>query len=80
MIIRAVGELALAQAALLPGGVDPYAAAVGVGFALGVIGHLARSRVLIVVGVILVLLGAALFPLAPAPAPEHASPSLESSP
>jgi hypothetical protein len=59
-----VPDLALPLAALLPHSPGPYIALILVGFAIGVLGHLARARWLIASGVILIFLGALLFPLA----------------
>jgi hypothetical protein len=50
--------------ALLPHSASPYIALVLIGFAVGILGHLSRSRWLVVTGVILISLGAFLFPLA----------------
>ncbi|HWM54550.1 MAG TPA: hypothetical protein VNO20_04085 [Solirubrobacterales bacterium] len=57
-------DLALPLAALLPDRAGPYIALVFVGFAIGVLGHFSRSRWLVAIGVILIALGAFLFPLA----------------
>ncbi len=57
-------DLALPLAALLPHSPGPYIALILVGFAIGVLGHLTRARWLIASGVILIFLGALLFPLA----------------
>jgi hypothetical protein len=59
-----VPDLALSLAALLPHSAGPYIALVLIGFAVGILGHLSTSRWLIVVGIILIFLGAFLFPLA----------------
>lgn len=64
MIIAAVLDLTLPLAALLPDSAGPYIALVFVGFAVGILGHFSRSRWLVVIGVILISLGAFLFPLA----------------
>ena len=64
MIIRPVPDLAPPLAALLPHSPGPYIALVGVGFVIGILGHLARARWLVAAGVILIFLGALLFPLA----------------
>jgi hypothetical protein len=64
MIIGAVLDLAPPLATLLPHSAGPYIALILIGFATGVLGHLTTARWLIVVGVILVFLGALLFPLA----------------
>lgn len=55
---------ALSLASLLPQSAGPYIALVLIGFAVGTLGHLSTSRWLIVVGIVLIFLGAFLFPLA----------------
>ncbi len=57
-------DLAPPLAALLPHSPGPYIALMLVGFAIGILGHLTRTRWLIASGVILIFLGAFLFPLA----------------
>lgn len=57
-------DLAPPLAALLPHTPGPYIALILAGFAIGVLGHLTRARWLIASGVILIFLGALLFPLA----------------
>ena len=64
MIIGPVHFLAPPSAELLPHSFGPYAALMLIGFAIGIAGHLTRSRWLVAVGIILVFLGAFLFPLA----------------
>lgn len=64
MIIGAVLDLAVPLATLLPHSAGPYIALILIGFATGILGHLTTARWLVVVGVILVCLGAFLFPLA----------------
>ena len=65
MIIRPVLDLVLPLAALLPYRPGAYAALILIGLGAGVLGHLyARLRWLVAVGIILVFLGAFLFPLA----------------
>jgi len=66
MIIRAtiVPDLALSLATLLPHSAGPYIALVAVGFAVGISGHLSGLRWLIAAGIVLIFLGAFLFPLA----------------
>lgn len=49
--------------ALLPHDPGPYAALMVSGFAIGILGHLTRVRLLVAVGVALIFLGALLFPL-----------------
>lgn len=57
-------DLALSLAALLPHSAGPYVALMLIGFATGILGHMTSSRWLIAAGVILIFLGAFLFPLA----------------
>ena len=64
MIIGPVLDLALPLAALLPHSATPYIALVLIGFAVGILGHLSSARWLVAAGVILIFLGAFLFPLA----------------
>jgi hypothetical protein len=64
MIIRAVLDLALPLAALLPHSAGPYIALMLIGFAIGILGHLSSARWLVAAGVILIFLGAFLFPVA----------------
>jgi hypothetical protein len=47
--------------AALPTSPAPYAAVMGLGFLIGVYGHLARSRTLILIGILLVGLISAIF-------------------
>jgi hypothetical protein len=64
MIIATVLDLAVPLAALLPHSAGPYIALILIGFGTGMLGHLTTARWLVTVGVILVFLGALLFPLA----------------
>ncbi|HET7054753.1 MAG TPA: hypothetical protein VFI09_12660 [Solirubrobacterales bacterium] len=66
MIIRAtiVPDLALSFAALLPHSAGPYIALVLIGFGVAIAGHLTNLRWLIAAGIVLIFLGAFLFPLA----------------
>jgi hypothetical protein len=64
MIIAAVLDLVLPLATLLPHSAGPYVALILLGFGIGILGHLATARWLVAVGVILIFLGAFLFPLA----------------
>ena len=57
-------DLALPIATILPQTIGPYIALVFCGFAIGILGHLSSSRALILAGVVLIALGAFLFPLA----------------
>jgi hypothetical protein len=58
-----VSDLVQPPAAFLPHSPGPYIALMLVGFAIGILGHLTRSRWLIASGVALIFLGALLFPL-----------------
>lgn len=64
MIIGRVLDLGLPLAALLPQSDGPYIAMVLIGFVTGILGHLTRARWLVAAGVILIFLGALLFPFA----------------
>jgi len=57
-------DLLLPIASLLPHSIGPYIALMLCGFAIGILGHLSSSRALVAAGVILIALGAFLFPLA----------------
>jgi len=59
-----VPDFAFSLAALLPHSATPYLLLIAFGFASGILGHLSGSRWLVAIGVILVALGAFLFPLA----------------
>jgi hypothetical protein len=59
-----VPDLLLPIAAILPHSIGPYIAVMLCGFAIGILGHLSSSRVLVAAGVILIALGAFLFPVA----------------
>lgn len=50
-------------AALFPHSPTPYIALMLAGFVVGILGHLTRARWLVAAGVILIFLGALLFPL-----------------
>jgi len=61
-----VPDFALALAppllASLPHSPGPYIALMLIGFAVGILGHLAGARWLVAAGIILIFLGALLFP------------------
>jgi hypothetical protein len=57
-------DLVLPIAALLPHSIGPYIALMLCGFAIGILGHLSSSRALVAAGVVLIALGAFLFPVA----------------
>ncbi len=54
----------LPLATLLPHSIGPYIAVMLSGFAIGILGHMTRAKWLIAAGVILIFLGAFLFPVA----------------
>ena len=72
-------DLLLPVAALLPHSIGPYIALVLCGFAIGVLGHLSSSRALVAAGVVLIALGAFLFPLALNLTTDDKPPGIESS-
>ncbi|HEU4392204.1 MAG TPA: hypothetical protein VFR04_01075 [Solirubrobacterales bacterium] len=49
---------------LFPHSPGPYIALMLIGFAIGVLGHLTRTKWLVASGIVLIFLGALLFPLA----------------
>jgi hypothetical protein len=51
-------------AGILPQSTGPYVALMILGFAVGVLGHLSRSRWLVTTGIIIIFLAALAFPLA----------------
>jgi hypothetical protein len=51
-------------AGILPQSIGPYLSLMVAGFVIGVLGHLIRARWLVTVGIILIFLAAAAFPLA----------------
>ena len=72
-------DLVLPIAVLLPQTIGPYIALVLCGFAIGILGHLSSSRALVAAGVILIALGAFLFPLALDLTTDKDPPAVESS-
>ena len=79
MIIPPVLDLSLPLAALLPHSPTPYIALMLEGFVIGFIGHLSRARWLVATGVILIFLGALLFPLLANVTTEDRPPPIEES-
>ncbi len=80
MIIRPVLDLAPPLAALLPNRPGPYAALLLIGFGVGILGHLTRARWLLIAGIILIFLGAFLFPIALNLTTDKRPPPIEGSP
>jgi hypothetical protein len=54
----------MALAGILPQSTGPYVALMMVGFAVGVLGHLSRSKWLITIGIVIIFCAAFAFPLA----------------
>ena len=50
-------------AAVLPDSIGPYLSLMVLGFFVGVFGHLSRSRWLVAIGIAMIFLATALFPL-----------------
>jgi hypothetical protein len=71
--------LALPLADLLPHTPGPYIAMMLAGFAIGILGHLSGARWLVASGVILIFLGALLFPLAANLTTDNRPPPIEES-
>jgi hypothetical protein len=80
MIIAPVLDLVLPLASLLPQTAGPYIALMLVGFAIGILGHLTQERWLVATGVILIFLGAFLFPLAVNLTSEDRPPPVDTTP
>lgn len=57
-------DLALSIATLLPHSAGPYIVLVLIGFGVAIAGHLSGLRWLVAAGIVLIFLGAFLFPLA----------------
>ena len=57
-----MGAVPLADA--LPPRTGPYVAMMVAGFAIAIIGHMSRSRWLVAIGIIVIFLAAAAFPVA----------------
>lgn len=55
-------DLALPLADLLPTSPGPYIALMLIGFAVGILGHLSGAKSLVAAGIILIFLGALMFP------------------
>jgi hypothetical protein len=79
MIIPPVLDLSLPLAELLPHSPTPYIALMLAGFVIGILGHLSRARWLVAAGVILIFLGALLFPLLANVTTEDRPPPIEES-
>jgi hypothetical protein len=74
-----VPDLALPLAALLTHSPTPYVALMLIGFAVGVLGHLAGARWLVAAGIALIFLGALLFPFLANVTNEKRPPPIEES-
>jgi hypothetical protein len=74
-----VPDLGPLPLALLPHNSGPYVALMLSGFAIGILGHLFKVRWLVAAGVILIFLGALLFPLLSGLPGESSAPKVEES-
>jgi hypothetical protein len=72
-------DLSLPLAELFPHSPGPYIALMLAGFVIGILGHLTRAKWLIAAGVMLIFLGALLFPLAANLTTENRPPPIEES-
>ncbi|MGH2982598.1 MAG: hypothetical protein ACRDKV_11220 [Solirubrobacterales bacterium] len=62
-LLTAALALAPELSAALPREFGPYVTLMLLGFAIGILGHLTRSRWLVAIGVMLIVIGAFLLPL-----------------
>jgi hypothetical protein len=62
-LLVAASTLVPALVAALPRNFGPYASLMLLGFVFGIVGHMARSRWLVGIGVLLIVIGAFLLPL-----------------
>lgn len=72
-------DLSVPLAALLPRDPTPYIALMLAGFVVGILGHLTRARWLVAAGVLLIFLGALLFPFVANVTTEDRPPPIEES-
>ena len=72
-------DLCVPLATLLPHSPGPYIALILIGFVIGILGHLSGARLLVAIGVILIFLGALLFPLLVNVTSENPPPPIEES-
>jgi len=54
----------MATAGILPHSIGPYVSLMIAGFAIGILGHMFRSRWLVAIGIVLIFLAALALPLA----------------
>ncbi len=72
-------DLALPLADLFPHSPGPYIALMLAGFAIGIVGHVLQVKWLVASGIILIFLGALLFPLAANLTTDNRPPPIEES-
>ncbi len=72
-------DLLLPLADLFPRSAGPYIALMLAGFAIGILGHVFRSKGMVIAGVVLIFLGALLFPLAANLTTDNRPPPVEES-
>ncbi|MEK6250641.1 MAG: hypothetical protein AABM43_01650 [Actinomycetota bacterium] len=63
-LLVAASTLVPALLGALPRNFGPYASLMLLGFVFGIFGHIARSRWLVTIGLLLIVIGAFLLPLA----------------
>jgi hypothetical protein len=62
-LLAVVSALVPAPLAALPRDFGPYVTLMLLGFCVGILGHITRSRWLVAIGILLILVGALLLPL-----------------
>ena len=62
-LLAVASALVPAPLAALPRDFGPYATLMLLGFCVGILGHITRSRWLVAIGILLILVGALLLPL-----------------
>ena len=62
-LLAAASALVPAPLAALPRNFGPYATLMLLGFCVGILGHITRSRWLVAIGIALIVVGAFLLPL-----------------
>ncbi len=72
-------DLVLPLADLLPTSPGPYIALMMIGFVIGILGHLSGAKSLVAAGIVLIFLGALLFPFLANVTTEDRPPPVEES-
>ena len=63
MIIRPVSQSLIPLADLLPRDIDAYLSLMVAGFVVAIFGHLTRARWIVLIGIVMIMLACAVFPL-----------------